>query len=352
MFWTWVIFITAVFFLASILLKPLHQVDECYHRMYTIEALHPSASKCECVARQFFLLLQAMGWALLASVTTLPAVAIQGLGLILTADPCHHYFKKHPTPHPVPAENKVSLLSWNICAESGGTPIHKAGVAPIGDRLTGIVSHLALANADVNALHGVFDFLAARRLRKKLEKRGYSYFYHLPDSGVFVASRFKVIDPEFCRFEDKDKQSVFAFTLESQGMALARIHAIQLKKSKRAGRPKQREQDTRAMQLCHLDHMIKNKALPRIPIVIAGEFNMGSKEFRRLRFSDQYSKGNCTLFEKTAPAKGKNLHHIVGDNTCVHTHIPFDIDFQNGTYKQQALSNSRPLYATFSISSA
>lgn len=350
----------AVFILAAILLVPFCQCDAYYERIFTIDTLYPDDSKCINLARQFFLLVGALGWGALGLLTTLPAIALRGIAVYLQSSP-YIFAKGENSPYSRPEKQAVSLLSWSVYCGSGGDPIYNRGVAPTSFRLERIAAKLIRQKADVNCLHEVFDVMAAEYLKNKLEKAGYNYFYYnIDSSGIFVASRFEIIDPEFTSFTNGKNQGVFGFTIVEPKGPLARIHAIHLTESKKPDHPKFKEQKCRQEQLKQVADIIKKKADDTLPVLIAGVFNMGSKELNALSFSDEYGRGTATFFKKTwsgnrwwaymneqKASRPKNLHHIFAKNTEPMTIIPFSNCFKDDTYREKGLSNCEPLYTTF-----
>jgi hypothetical protein len=126
-------------------------------------------------------------------------------------------------------------------------------VTPSSFRLDEIIKKL---DADVNCLYEVFDVITASYLSKELKKKGYSHFYYNiganalgVSSGLFVASRYAIADPQFTPFSKTTlagrtkfaNKGVFAFSLiEKKGAkrkTLARIHATHLSHSEKPDSP-------------------------------------------------------------------------------------------------------------------
>ncbi len=115
----------------------------------------------------------------------------------------------------LPADRKVTVLSWNICCFSGGLPMLYGGVRPWPERMEGIVREILDLNSDIVCLQEVFSEEAIHALYKRLKEK-YAFFYlnigpreysFDPEklgklsSGLFVASKYLLEDPSFYPYD-------------------------------------------------------------------------------------------------------------------------------------------------------
>src|SRR5690606_8728250 len=112
-------------------------------------------------------------------------------------------------------------------------------------------------------IYETFDTKSAFLLAEKLKEKGYTHFYFNigpqalgVSSGIFVASKYEIGQPEFTRFPKETlvgrtkaaAKGIFAFDLKSHGKSFARIHATHLQHSEECSHPTQEERSGRERQ--------------------------------------------------------------------------------------------------------
>jgi hypothetical protein len=192
-----------VFKAASYLTDPVCTSHELLRRIQVVDALHPMAYKISNFARKAFL---GLGLAVCACFawTALGGIALRYLAVKLQNQP-YIYYQGNAVEKSLPSSG-ISLLSWNICCNSGGYSISDAGVVPWAFRIDAVVQKIKEADADVLSLTEVFDPRSAFYLYEQL-KDDYSHFYFNigpraigVSSGIFIASKFEIKNPNFLPF--------------------------------------------------------------------------------------------------------------------------------------------------------
>ncbi|MCH9619206.1 MAG: hypothetical protein S4CHLAM45_03510 [Chlamydiales bacterium] len=178
----------------------------------------------------------------------------------------------------------TTLFSWNICCVPAGYAITDGGVAPWSFRIAGLVKKIQDQKADVVSLYEVFDIQTAHALIEGLGEE-YSHFYYNmgskavgPSSGLFVASKFEVKDPEFTLFpqdalDGRAKncgKGVFGFTASG-----IRFHVTHLQHSEIPAQPTAREKEARRKEMEIIAQKVKACTLP---VIITGDLNMDHNE--------------------------------------------------------------------------
>ncbi|MBI5345761.1 MAG: endonuclease/exonuclease/phosphatase family protein [Chlamydiae bacterium] len=185
---------------------------------------------------------------------------------------------------------KFSIFSLNTCFISGGWPLTEGGVAPWKDRIDKIASLILRQNADIVALQEVFDLQAGFKLYKEL-KNNYTHFYLNigPNkqvgvcSGLFVASKIKIVHPQFFPFERAKtfkasfmNKGFFSFDLVSQKKHLASLFVTHMHHSENDLRPALEDVEMREKQIEKIILAMEKKK--EGPKVLVGDLNMDTKE--------------------------------------------------------------------------
>ncbi|MEC7838927.1 MAG: hypothetical protein VX777_02685 [Chlamydiota bacterium] len=124
---------------------------------------------------------------------------------------------------PFPGNQKVTVLSWNICCLGGSLPSLFGGVLPWYKRVDGIVNKILDTDADIICLQEVFSEECVDALYQRLKEQ-YAHFYlHIGprkysfdsneiqklSSGLFVASKYFLDNPSFYPYDISKNETEF-----------------------------------------------------------------------------------------------------------------------------------------------
>jgi len=299
----------AAFEAASYLTDPACKSHEFFRRLFVVDALNPTASKIEIWARQFFLLCGLVASLLVASVATLPGIVLRSVVAQLEITPFIHYRGKAAEQS---LKNRMfSLFCWNACGVSGGYAISDGGVVPWAFRIDEVVQKVRDQDADVVCLYEIFDIQTALILYEKM-KHEYAHFYFNigpravgVSSGMFVASKFEIENPEFIAFPKETlvgrtknaEKGLFAFDIKSEDKSFARIFTTHLQQSEECAYPTDEEKEARRQEMeivmAKVDQ-VKNRA-----IVVAGDLNLDDEEYKASSWHTRFRKGDQFGEQKT-----------------------------------------------------
>ena len=312
---------------------------------------------------------------------TLPSAALRSLAANLHPSPYVHLRQKLGLEKRLPADRSFTLLSWNVCFVAGGYVLSDGGVLPWKERIDRVIEKIGDIDADVVSLYEVFDTNAAFILEEKLREKGYVHIYFSigakgfgPSSGIFVASKYAIENPEFIPFSQESlvgrtklaTKGVFAFDLVSEAKSFTRIYATHLQHSEEPEFPTEEEVKARSMQMQMILEQMQKRSDTHA--ILTGDLNLDDAEFessawqklvdRQLRDfqgemtwgGDQYS---AKLMEKR-PSAALNLDH-----TLVLKEAPLAIEttlvptgFDGAEFRQEALSDHAGLLTKIKIISA
>lgn len=362
-----------MFVAGSYLTEPFLKSDEYLKRCYTVDVLNEGSDNCERFTRKFFLVVGMLGWGAVGLLTTLPGFVFGALPTFLQNDP-FIYSQYERIPKYLPAERLISLLSWNVCCIGASLPITDGGVTPTSFRVDAILENIIHVDADVTCLCEVFDVITARYFKEKLAEVGYNhFFFHIGpkaiglSSGLFIASRYSVQNPEFSVFSQShgwasySEKGVFSFNIHDS-KSLARIHVTHLQHSENPATPDLAEITSREEQLNELS-AIAGRISQTLPQIITGDFNMDEEELLYHPLLKEFSRGTVIGDEKTWSGDtwsakhiyGKestapmNLDYTLGKNVELTTHIAFDTFFNEKKFTEKALSDHKPLLSYIKI---
>ncbi len=355
----------AAFQAASYLTEPACKAQEFYRRICVVDALNPKASVLTNLANKVTLCAGMIGWALL-SVLALPGILLRALGVVLQRSP-YIYEQGNTLGKVLPLDRTFSLLSWNICGIVGGYSITDGGVLPWSFRIDAIVDKILEKDADVNCLYEVFDVQTATCICEKLKQKGYTHFYYNMgaqhvgfSSGIFVASKYNIKNPEFTLFPQDSlvgrtkfaAKGVFEFDLESQGREFARVFATHFQHSEEPEFPTEEEVKARRAQM----QIILDK-VARVRdrcIVVAGDLNLDDAEYFSSSWHRRFQRGDAGLTERTwggdafcsnlvgrRPSGPLNLDYTLvarGTARAIHTAL-VRTGFDHTVFKADALSD-------------
>lgn len=359
---------------ASLLTEPVCKAHEFARRTQIIDIIHPTDAKIINFARKCILALGAVFLAALALFASLPGIAIRAAAAHIEKNP--FIYRRGNGPETSLSNNQFTLHSQNICCVPGGYAITNGGVMPWRFRINAIVDQIKETNADVVSLYEIFDSEAGKVLYSKLKDQ-YAHFYINigaqgigVSSGFFVASKFKIDNPEFTPFPKEilygraknSNKGVFAFDLQSQNRNFARLFVTHLQHSEASQFPIPSEAAAREKQMKLIAEkvtQVQNKIA-----ILTGDLNMGESELSALPYRSQFTKGQ---FPESEHSWGGDAFcaSLVGDRsseplTLDHTLLLNNADAQltttytptgyNGkTFNKDALSDHKGLYSTITL---
>lgn len=299
----------SAFTLASYLTDPVCKAHENFRRIQIVDDLYQTAGKIERWAQKVFLGLGLFAFACLAALTSVPAIALRSALCQIQKNP--FIYKKGEAESKKLMGSKFSLFFWNVCCIGGGYAISDGGVVPWADRIESICSEIMRKDADVVCLCEVPDIQTAQILYEKMKKEYAHFYYNIGpravgiSSGIMVASKFEITDPEFTAFPkemlvDRTKNAekgVFAFDVQSENKSFARIFTTHLQHSEECAHPSPDEVTTRRLEMeliMEKVDRVKGKAA-----VVVGDLNLDDEEYNASAWSSRFQKGDDYLGRKT-----------------------------------------------------
>ena len=327
------------YLIASKLTDPLCRAHQLYRQTLLVDTLYPTSSVFEKGMKKALLLAGSASNALFSIFTTLPGVELRFLTLSLQNQSFLHFIGE--------AEEKkwkgssLSLLSWNVCCVSGGYSITDGGVLPWRYRISQLVKEIRTQDADILSLFEIFDIQTAWELYEEL-KTDYSHFYFNMgthaiglSSGLFIASKMEVADPEFVPFPKECfdgrgkhfKKGFFTFDLLGDNGSAARIYATHLQHSEQPENPSPSERRAREQEMelivAHMNHF-QNRTC-----VLTGDLNLDEQELEVAQWSQPFDQGViegcgytwggdafCSTLLGKPVSKPLNLDHTLVSKSC------------------------------------
>ncbi len=282
--------IKAAFQIASYLTDPVCKSHELFRRAYLVDTFHPEAFSASNYGRKFFLSTGAVATAVIATLTTAPGIILRSLASRFQDRPFLYF--KGLSEEKVMEDNQFSLLSWNVCFVCGGYSISDGGVAPWPERIEAVTDRIQDDDADVVCLYEVFDTKSGLQLYEKLKDKYAHFYFNIGpkaigvSSGIFLASKYKIIDPEFAAFPQEAligrtkyaAKGVFDFTIQSQGKGFSRIFATHLQHSEQCDFPETEEITARKLEMDIIMKRIETVKEERLALVLTGDLNLDEKE--------------------------------------------------------------------------
>jgi endonuclease/exonuclease/phosphatase family metal-dependent hydrolase len=277
-------------YLAAVLTRPICFAHEGVNRLFmrlTPNEYGQSCSKANEIAIRFFSLFAIIPSAFIGLVSGLLGIVTRFVSNLIRKDP--FTYVKGKAQEKI-SDKKFSLFSLNTCFIAGAFPLLKGGVMPWRERIDGIVKLIKEQKSDVVCLQEVHDIQACWRLYNAL-KDDYAHFYLNigpnskigANSGLFVASKFKIEDPSFIAFDKKTlpgngfvNKGFFNFTITSQGITLGQIYTTHLHHSEKDENPTKEEKECRKKQIEAIKQEMKKDG--NKPKVLVGDLNMGQIE--------------------------------------------------------------------------
>jgi hypothetical protein len=288
---------------ASYMTDPVCKSRELWMRSYVIKDLHPKAYRVTNLFKRSLLLFRA-SWCAAFSFWSLPAMIVRYAVCRFQKVP--YVYRKGDASEKTMQNKSFTMLSWNICYTQGGYEISDGGVISSSKRIQKISDTILGLKPDVVCLYEVFDVNTALYLREKMNS-DYSHFYFSmgtrvvgPSSGIFVATKFAVDNPEFTPFPQEALdgrakncgKGIFAFDIDKR----ARIFATHLQHSEIPARPTSGEVKARLDEMNIMMKLV-DKEGPKGRVVV-GDLNLDDEEFNKADWSNRFDKG-ASLPEKT-----------------------------------------------------
>jgi exonuclease III len=314
-----------LFLSASYLTDPVCQAHEFYWRARVVDVLDPAAAFVTATARRVLLYLGVLLSSVCAIVTTVPGICLRACAVAAMEQPFFASISEEVVPKQLPVDGKFSLFSWNLCAIPAGYSIRDGGVIPWHFRMQALVETIAKTDADVNCLYEVFDYHAAHLLEQRCREMGYAHIYWNIgpraigiSSGIFVASKFVIQNPDFTPFCSSmligatkfAGKGVFSFDLVSGESSFATIHATHLQHSEIPEHPEEFEEESRARQMKVIWNKIKQEQ--GRAVIVTGDLNMTDDELAKASWRERFQKGDVYRHGEFTWGGDSFCAHLVG----------------------------------------
>ena len=220
------------------------------------------------------------------------------------------------------AKKELKVLFLNVCLQGGFlstvtgnvTSLHEKFDDTYPSRIDALTAFIENQDPDIICLSEVHDLLAMKALKKKLKERGYNFFIEdIPshpicvNSGLFVASKVEISNPDFIKFTFKERSGVHKGALQGcitfdahLNEKIVKIATTHLNYGFKGSNKKSRE-----LQL----NKILNTTNEKTPFLLGGDFNY------------EYLKD----FPTSITLKQKNLKSLVPKDTKT-TRVLFEKD--------------------------
>jgi exonuclease III len=184
-----------------------------------------------------------------------------------------------------PLQNRLKVLTLNACFMPGGLPLIYGGVTPSAARIDALAQRILQADPDLICLEEMHSIGDSFALMKKLEGN-YTHFYFnigpqviFFDSGLFVASKQEIQNPEFTPFStvvnvhNMANKGIFHFELSGAHI----FHTHLFPSSDADARPSQEEKEIRRQELKVITDKIEKLPDQTAPILVVGDFNIAKE---------------------------------------------------------------------------
>jgi len=194
-----------------------------------------------------------------------------------------------PTQQLQPNE-RLRVLFLNTCFLFCGFAADHGGARPWKERIVNIVELVRRNNPHIVCFGEVHDIKGGVKLCQLLERLGYKIFIHDigknnlgANSGLFMASKLDVTDVSYTPFDSSTllgnikyvRKGILHFTVNN----CANIAVTHFQHSENDFDPKSEEKAARQRQVGKVMDVFRDKANPRLPMLLLGDFNMTQKEF-------------------------------------------------------------------------
>jgi len=211
------------------------------------------------------------------------------LSYVLRKTPYHHL---RGEASPISTDKMMfSFFDLNICFLPGELPQLFGGVSSIPERIDPLIELIKSVDADVICLYEVFEVDAAYILFEKLKDQYYDFYIDIgPDlldfnSGLFVASKYKLKDPHFKAFnyphmQEEMKKGYFDFLVMSNDQIKAHFYTTHLQPYRKA-----QDEVVREAELNEILSAIKTAEQENVsyPVILCGDMNIpwGTEEYTK-----------------------------------------------------------------------
>ena len=288
--------------MGSLATDPICKAHQLYRSQQTLKPLYKNSSDIK-IAQIRAAMLGGIGfYGIVGMPLGIFGIACRKIASMLLERPFIHI--RGNAPEKTLLDKKFSMLSWNICAVGGGYTISDGGVLPWPQRIDTIANEILKHDTDIVCLQETIDAGSWVALVERLRQR-YAHFYvnmgngSLVHSGLFVASKAPVSNPEFTAFPlsmlyGRSKQSgkgFFSFDLEGASKPIASIVLSHLGHSEAPEFPEEGEVEARRLQMEMIAQKVEQIAKDRA-IVVTGDLNMDDLELSQISSRDLFTKGN------------------------------------------------------------
>lgn len=289
----------AAYRVASWCTDPVCKAHELFRRASIVDVVYPEAYKVETWARKSILYLATIPCAFF-SIHSIFGIAIRYIASTLQTRP---FLYSQGEAEIKELSDEISLLSWNLCCVPGGYSITDGGVLPWSYRIGPLIGAIEDQKADVVCLYEIFDIQTALCLIEGL-KKSYNHFYFNigpnilgPSSGLFVASKFNVGDPQFTPFPQDAldgrakfcKKGIFSFDIKNQDERIARIFSTHLQHSEIPDRPTSEEKMARVKEM---DLLLGQCEGEGTSVIVTGDFNLDDNELEESEWKGRFNRGH------------------------------------------------------------
>lgn len=374
-----------MFLSASLLTDPVCLAHETFRQIQVVNHRTSQDKVITKLVEKCLLILRLIFWGCLALITTIPGVALRFLAIKLQGEPFLSYHRKDAIEETTFDNGKITLLSWNICCLGGGYSISEGGVFPFRARIDRIIQRIlkpqddSKNSPDVVCLYETFDTSAAFYIVNRLKKEGYNHiFWNIGpktlgvSSGILVASRFKIINPEFTPFPldtlvgrtKGTTKGIFSFDLEYKKDTYAKIFSTHPQHSELPKFPTIAETIARNSQMQLI--MEKVDKIKDQSVIITGDLNFDDEEYENIcsqnnyKFTKntQYGKDKtwggdsfCAKLMRKKVSSALNLDHTIirkSDRAKITTAL-IATGYDDTKYQKEALSDHRGLFSTITL---
>ncbi|HSX12135.1 MAG TPA: endonuclease/exonuclease/phosphatase family protein [Rhabdochlamydiaceae bacterium] len=206
------------------------------------------------------------------------------------------------------SDGSFSILNLNVCGFADILPMLYGGPTPWKERIDSLINRIEETDADLICLQEVFDPEAGEAFYERLKSK-YPYFYTnigprvdvigIP-SGLFVASKYKIENPQFTLFDKREKvrsYGFFEFDIKSGERHLGHITTTHLQPFQTPT-----AQEIRTKELEQVMKVLQEKAkISQVPFFLCGDLNIqwGSNEpaekLLKAHFIDNYNLGRTSI---------------------------------------------------------
>jgi exonuclease III len=326
---------------------------------------------------KIFLTYKALSNSLTAIVTAPAGILLRATAIAVQNEPYLYFpgnaLEKSPG-------RSFSLLSWNVCFVGGGYSITNGGVSPWSQRIDGVVEAIRAQDADVVCLYETFDTRSAFELHNRLKDQYAHFYFNIGpkavgvSSGIFVASKFPIENPQFTPFTDaalvgrtkNAEKGVFSFDLKDGESSFARIHATHMQHSEECDSPTPEEIEARDLEMEIILKQIEQQYDHHLITLLAGDWNLDDVEYENSSWKNHFDRGErhfngeytwggdqfCATLEKKSVSKPLNLDHTAlhkqSSSATLETYL-VETGYDATVYTESALSDHRGLYSIVTL---